>query len=146
MDEVRAHRPWVTEAIVLLPDHWHALWRLPENDADYSARVCQIKRIFTRTWLASGGKEAEVSSAKKNARRRGVWQRSFWEHIVKDAADFKLHMDYIHLNPVKHDLAERPAAWPWSSFRQWVAKDEYQEDWLGRVDLPEAVEYFWHDQ
>ncbi len=146
MDDVGGHRPWHTEAIILLPDHWHAIWRLPPGDADYATRMSLVKRLFTSYWLRSGGDEGQVSVAKRRYRRRGVWQIKFWEHIVRDAADFKKHLDYIHLNPVKHGLCRRPCDWPWSTFRQWVARGEYQNEWVGSVDLPGAVEYSWHDQ
>ena len=131
--------------VVLLPDHLHLLWRLPPGDDDYSNRISWIKEDFTHSWLAASGHECAVSPAKKRARRRGVWQVKFWEHIIRDAQDFKQHLDYIHLNPVKHGLVERPKDWPWSTFREWVAAGEYELDWLGRVDLPGNVEYFWHD-
>lgn len=145
MDAVQAERPWQTEGIVLLPNHWHALWRLPEDDANYSTRVAQIKKRFTDAWLARGGREGLVSPGKRRWRRRGVWQPRFWEHTIRGPTDFKMHLDYIHLNPVKHGLVRYPKDWPWSSFRRWANLGEYDIDWLGRVDLPGAVEYFWHD-
>lgn len=86
-----------------------------------------------------------VTDSQRRLRRRGIWQVRFWEHIIRDARDFKMHLDYIHLNPVKHGLASRPADWPWSSFHRYVKAGEYEADWLGRADLPENVEYFWHD-
>ncbi len=75
----------------------------------------------------------------------GVWQPRFWEHMIRDARDFKMHLDYIHGNPVKHGLVNRPADWVYSSFDRYVNLGEYEEDWCGRVDLPESVEYHWTD-
>ena len=145
MDQACRERAWSTDGIVLLPDHWHTLWRLPEGDTDYSARVARVKRLFTEAWLALGGRERRVTAAQRRLRRRGLWQPRFWEHTIRDAADFKTHLDYIHLNPVRHGLARRPRDWPWSSFRRWVGKGEYEPDWTGRIDLAGNVEYFWHD-
>jgi len=112
-------------AIVLLPDHMHALWRLPEQDGRYSLRWRWIKREFTRGWLALGGKEQGRSTSRVAERRRGVWQRRFWEHTVRDETDLENHFDYIHYNPVKHALVQRPRDWPWSSFHRWVRAGHY---------------------
>lgn len=145
IQQTAAEHPWDMTAIVLLPDHLHMIWTLGQNDLDYSVRVAAFKKRFTRAWLASGGAEASVGIGQRRHRLRGVWQRRFWEHIVRDARDFKMHLDYIHTNPVKHGLAARPRDWAWSSFHRHVATGEYQEDWCGRVDLPDSVEYYWSD-
>ncbi|MHC4984233.1 MAG: REP-associated tyrosine transposase [Planctomycetota bacterium] len=81
------------------------------DDTDYSIRIAALKKRFTRAFLRSGGAEASVSAGQGRHRRRGVWQRRFWEHTIRDARDFDRHVDYIHANPVKHGLAERPADW-----------------------------------
>jgi putative transposase len=143
MAKTRQERPWALEAVVLLPDHLHMLWRLPEGDVDYSMRMAALKKRFTRAYLAAGGTEAWVSPGQARHRRRGLWQRRFWEHTIRDARDFHLHVDYIHLNPVKHGLARRPIDWPHSSFRRYVEMGWYEPDWSGRADLPENVEYLW---
>ena len=145
MDAVCRERPWKTEATVVLPEHWHALWRLPEGDTDYSTRVRRVKKLFTRTWLAAGGRERPVTASQRRLRRRGIWQARFWEHTIRDAADFKMHLDYVHMNPVRHGLVARPGDWAFSSFRRWVAMGEYEADWMGRTDLPDNVEYSWDD-
>ena len=142
---VANERPWTTEAMVLLPDHWHALWRLPAGDTDYSTRVARVKKTFTGAWIARGGKEQAITESQRRLRRRGIWQVRFLEHTIRSARDFKKHLDYIHLNPVKHGYVRRPVDWPWSTFRQWVAKGEYDAEWLGRTDLPGSVEYYWPD-
>jgi len=143
--QVGRDRPWRIDAMVLLPDHWHALWRMPEGDTDYSTRLGRVKKVFTDGWLARGGREAEVTAGQARARRRGVWQKRFMEHTIRDARDFKMHLDYIHVNPVKHGLARLPRDWPWSSFHRWVDLGEYEPDWCGRAELPGNVEYYWHD-
>ncbi len=122
---------WPTEfnAFVLLPDHWHTIVSLPQGDDEYSKRIGWIKKEFTKHWLALGGSEGEISDAKTRQRRRGIWQPRFWEHTIEDEADFDNHFDYIHWNPVKHGHASRPKDWPHSSFRRWVERGVYSEDW-----------------
>ena len=143
IEATRQLRPWTTEAVVLLPHHLHMLWRLPEGDADYSGRIAAIKKRFTRAYLAGGGAEGELSASQRRQRCRGVWQKRFWEHRIRDARDFQMHVDYIHANPVKHGLCERPNNWPFSTFARFVEKGWYESDWCGHVDLPGAVEYVW---
>ena len=127
--ECRSRRPFELEAIVLLPDHLHAIIELPESDHDYPTRVAAIKAHFTRSFLSWGGQEQARSSSRVAGRRRGVWQRKFWEHTIEDQEDFNRHVDYIHYNPVKHGLAKCPHAWPYSSFKKWVAASAYEPDW-----------------
>ena len=116
-------------AMVLLPEHLHAIWTLPTADDSYSDRWRWIKREFTREWLASGGKDLALRLSQRRERRRGVWQRRFWEHSIRDEADMEAHVDYIHYNPVKHGLASSPVDWPWSSFHRWVAAGHYAANW-----------------
>jgi len=146
MDQTNRQRPWKTDGLVLMPDHWHALWRLPRGDTNYSWRIGRIKSLFTRAYLAAGGLAGRTSPNQRRNRRQGVWQPRFWEHAIRDAADFWLHLNYIHLNPVKHGLAAYPRDWPWSTFRRWVREGYYEEDWLGPTDLSENIEYVWHDR
>lgn len=122
----RQQHPFVTEAFVLLPDHLHTLWTLPDDDADFAIRWGKIKKAFTQGWE---GEEAVVSASRQRNRRRGVWQRRFWEHLVRDQEDFNRILDYIHYNPVKHGLCACPHGWPYSSFRRWVAAGGYEADW-----------------
>lgn len=144
MRSVQHEMPWQNEAMVLLPDHLHMLWRLPPDDAAFSLRITLIKRRFTQAYLSEGFQALEVTSGESRKGYRGVWQPRFWEHAIRDPRDFKMHLDYIHTNPVKHQLAARPADWPWSSFRRYVRSGEYDLDWCGRTELPGSVEYFWH--
>ena len=143
MARTQEHRPWVTEAIALLPDHLHMVWRMPLGDVDYSGRIAALKKRFTRAYLSAGGREAEIPPGQRRHRLRGVWQRRFWEHTIRKMRDFKTHVEYIHANPVKHGLVDRPFDWEWSSFRRYVANGWYDADWCGRIDLPDAVEYVW---
>jgi putative transposase len=134
--ETQARWPFDLTAVVLLPDHLHCIWKLPEDDADYSTRWACIKKAFSRLWLASGGAETAVSRARQAHRETGVWQRRFWEHTIRDEDDFLHHVNYIHYNPIKHGLARCPHAWPWSSFHRWVEQGYYRPTWLCDCDAP----------
>jgi putative transposase len=141
IEEVKAESPWQMDAIVLLPDHLHMLWKTPPHDLDYSTRIAVLKKRFTDTFLKAGGRECRVLSGQTRHRRRGVWQERFWEHTIRDLKDYRLHLDYIHSNPVKHGLVELPIEWPWSSFHRYVKQGLYERDWCGHVELPGTVEY-----
>ncbi len=121
--------PFHVNAIVLLPDHLHAIWTLPDGDKKFAARWSIIKKYFTQQFLAAGGVEAEVPEGATRERRRGIWQRRFWEHAIEDEDDFQRHFDYIHFNPVRHGLAECPGEWEASSFHRYVKAGVYSEDW-----------------
>lgn len=114
----RVTRPFSLRAMVLLPDHLHAIWTLPDGDADYPGRWRAIKSGFVRRLAAQG------VPIKRNRRGEAdVWQRRYWEHRIRDERDFCAHVDYIHFNPVKHGYAASPAAWPHSTFHAHVARD-----------------------
>jgi putative transposase len=130
----RKSRPFSMEATVLLPDHLHLLIELPEGDGDFSSRLSMIKAHFTRSFLACGGAEQAQSVSRLRQRSRGVWQRRFWEHTIRDQADFNVHVDYIHYNPVKHGLVACPHLWPYSTFQRWVERRAYAKDWLCQCD------------
>jgi putative transposase len=146
MDETRKGRPWVMKGMVLLPDHMHMLWGLPEDDDDFSGRVALIKKRFTHAWLALAGQESRTTRAQRRWRRRGVWQPRFWEHQIPDARDYAMHLDYIHFNPVKHGLVRRVVDWPFSSFHRYVRLGWYQLDWAGTSDLPGTVAHYGYDE
>jgi putative transposase len=129
---VRAKRPFEIPAIVLLPDHLHAIWNLPIGDADYSVRWRRIKEEFTRQYTKAGGSEGPLTPSRQQRSERGIWQRRFWEHTIQEEHDFERHFDYIHYNPVKHGYVESPKDWPWSSFHKWVDREVYSPDW-GRL-------------
>jgi putative transposase len=129
IDACRAVAPFEVGAFVLLPDHLHAIWTLPAGDADFSTRWARVKRSFTRAWVAAGGWEGAVSDSRRQNRRRGVWQRRFWEHVIRDETDLRRHLDYIHYNPIKHRLADCAHAWQWSSFHRLVREGAYDPTW-----------------
>jgi len=121
-------------AIVLLPDHLHTIWTLPGGDANFSARWGWIKKEFTKDWLALGGREQPRPGSRRRERRRGVWQRRFWEHTIRDEQDWEAHFHYIHYNPVKHGVANSPREWQWSSFHRWVRVGVYPPDWASHQE------------
>jgi len=130
----RERYPMYILAIVLLPDHLHTIWTFPQGDSNYSTRWAWIKKEFTKCWLASGGQEQKSSASRLRERRRGVWQRRYWEHTIRDEEDLEAHFDYIHYNPVKHGLVRSPVAWPWSSFHRWVRAGVYPSNWATEVN------------
>ncbi|MEZ5594062.1 MAG: transposase [Gammaproteobacteria bacterium] len=124
---VKAAHPFRLDAIVILPDHLHCIWTLSPNDSDYSTRWGLIKARFSR-----GIAKAETRSVSRAKRgERGIWQRRFWEHMIRDDTDYARHVDYIHWNPVKHGWTQRVADWPHSSFHQFVEQGFYPPDWAG---------------
>jgi putative transposase len=124
---VQERHPFRTVAICILPDHLHAIWSLPEGDADYSLRWRTIKSNFSRGLDGAGSR----SPSKIAKRDKGLWQRRYWEHAIRDDADLGRHIDYIHFNPVKHGYVSRVSDWPYSSFRRYVAKGDLPLDWGG---------------
>jgi len=137
---VFAENPVEDIGMVLLPDHLHCLWRLPDNDPNYSLRWKMIKARFTREWLAAGGQETGRSDSRIHHGERGVWQRRFWEHAVRDEEELGRILDYIHYNPVKHGHVHCPHDWPFSSFARYVKEGWYREDWAcccdGQAEVP----------
>ena len=117
------------DAFVLLPDHFHTIWTLPQDDSDFSKRVGFFKKEFTKMWLESGGSESTRSDSQLEHRRKGVWQRRFWEHAIRDESDYIKHVEYIHYNPVKHGLADCPHAWPYSSFHRFAKEGTIPLNW-----------------
>jgi putative transposase len=122
-------RPFGLVAIVLLPDHLHTMWSLPEGDMAYPARCAWIKKEFTKSWLAAGGTEKAVSDSKAGSRPRGVWQRRYWVHTIRDEEDFTQQFNHIHYNPVKHGLVKRSREWPYSTFHRYVREGIYPPNW-----------------
>ena len=127
VQKVQKQTPFDIEAWVVLPDHMHAIWTLPENDSDYSGRWRDIKKAFSK----SLPKDEYVSPTRTKRNERGIWQRRFWEHTFRDENDFQRHIDYIHFNPVKHGLVKTVEEWPYSTFHRHVKQGTYPENWGG---------------
>ena len=133
--DCRQRWPFRLDALVMmLPDHLHAIWTLPPEDSDYSKRWGVIKKHFTQSWLAAGEHEQPQNDSRHRYRRRGVWQRRFWEHTLRDEHDYARHFDYLHYNPVKHGLVSGPRYWPYSTFHYWIEHGTYDPDWGTLVD------------
>ena len=131
--DVRKRFPFTTIAVCLLPDHLHCIWSLPDGDANYSVRWIEIKRLFTKGYLAQVGPGGTRNETRMKRNEAAIWQRRFWEHTVRDQEDLNRHMDYVHYNPVKHGLVERVVDWPWSSIHRYVTEGYYGDDWGGAV-------------
>jgi putative transposase len=122
---VRARRPFHIDAWVVLPDHMHCIWTLPEGDVDYPSRWKAIKIHFAK----AVPKTERLSPVRAAKGERGIWQRRYWEHTIRDEADYSRHVDYVHYNPVKHRHAALVGDWPYSSFHRLVAAGMYPADW-----------------
>jgi putative transposase len=129
---VQDRLPFVTIAICIFPEHLHAIWSLPEGDVDYPKRWNLIKGGFSRCLPVS----ANRSPSKIAKREKGIWQRRYWEHAIRDEVDLVRHVDYIHFNPVKHGLVSRVSDWPHSSFHRFVERGDLPLDWGGDMRDP----------
>ncbi len=137
--KVKADHPFTIDAMVVLPDHLHCIWTLPEGDADYSMRWSLIKANFSRGLPLTSER---LSESRQKRGERGVWQRRYWEHQIRDQRDFQNHVDYIHFNPVKHGYCERVRDWQYSSFHKFVKDGVYSVDWGGEPgDIGVAGEF-----
>jgi putative transposase len=126
---VQQRRPFHIDALVVLPDHLHAIWTLPEGDADFATRWMLIKAGFSRH-IAQGERR---NASRVGKGERGIWQRRYWEHMIRDENDYARHVDYVHFNPVKHGHASRAAEWPYSSIHRYIAAGTLSRDWGGET-------------
>jgi len=126
--KVKKRQPFDIEAIVILHDHLHCIWKLPEADNDFAGRWREIKKHVTR----------QITEVRNKRNEGDVWQKRFWEHQIRDLQDWHNHMDYIHYNPVKHGYVSQPSQWPYSSFGKWVKNGFYEKDW-GVGHAPENI-------
>jgi putative transposase len=136
--DTRAALPFVVVASVVLPDHLHTIWELPEGDADFSLRWARIKQAVTRVWTGLPIAQAERSVSRTKRREGTLWQRRFWEHRIRDETDLVRHVEYIHYNPVKHGHASRVRDWPHSSFHAYVRSGMYPVNW-GESEYTDAA-------
>jgi putative transposase len=130
--QARCERPFALEAIVVLPDHLHAILTLPQADSDFPGRWRRIKGYFSTSIINLG---APVT--RHNNGDLALWQRRYWEHTIRDETDFERHVDYIHFNPVKHRLVPHVRDWPHSSFHLYVREGILPLDWA--ADTSESV-------
>ncbi|MFN5951300.1 MAG: REP-associated tyrosine transposase [Pirellulaceae bacterium] len=131
--------PFHNLASVLLPDHFHCLWILPPGDTKFSKRIGRIKSRFTIAWLRQDGFESVVSESNSKHGNRGIWQRRFWEHLIRDEKDLESHFDYIHYNPVKHGYVSQSIDWKYSTFMNYVESGHYDSTW--GTTVPESIRH-----
>jgi putative transposase len=125
----RAIEVWVS-----MPDHLHCIWTLPEGDSDFSTRWSLIKRSVSRfSPDAALDPNLRNASARKH-RESTIWQRRFWEHLIRDDVDFERHLDVVHDNPVRHRYVARAVDWPYSTIHRYVRDGVYPADWAGGAD------------
>ncbi|AGB79787.1 transposase [Enterobacteriaceae bacterium strain FGI 57] len=115
--DVKQKKPFYIDAWVVLPEHLHCIWTLPQNEYDFSARWREIKKRFSKA-IKCGA----------------VWQPRFWEHAIRDEEDYRRHVDYIYINPVKHGWVTRVQDWPFSSFHRDVREGIYPVGWAGDIN------------
>ena len=124
---VRSQHPFTIAAAAILPDYLHMIWTLPHGDADFALRWRLIKSAFSYHLPPV----ERISESRVAKGERGIWQRRYWEHTLRDEDDFARHLDYIHFNAVKHGHVARVRDWPYSSFRRWVRLGVYAPGWAG---------------
>lgn len=133
---VRRSHPFAIHGWVVLPDHMHCVIELPDSDSDFATRWRLIKGGFSRGIPGNEGR----SASRRARNERGIWQRRFWEHLIRDERDYRAHLDYIHINPVRHGVVSRAIDWPYSTFHRLVESGIYPADWAGS-GLPESLDY-----
>ena len=125
--ETRTEHGFRTDALVVLPDHLHAVWTMPPEQFDFPLLWNKIKSRFSRRLDQTGPR----SASKVAKRERGIWQRRYWEHLIRDEGDFRRHVEYCWINPVKHGLVRRVRDWPYSTFHREVRRGIVPADWAG---------------
>ena len=137
--EVRAKHPFTIDAWVVLPDHMHCIWTLPEDCADFSRRWSLIKSGFSRRAKSLFHVDGWMNASKRKRRELTIWQRRFWEHRIKDEEELNIYLDYTHYNPVKHGWVEKVVDWPFSTFHRYAKAGMYPQGWGDHsmdIDLP----------
>ena len=129
IEKVREKYPFAIDAFVLLPEHFHCLWTLPEGDGDFSTRLRLIKTFVTKHYGEQLGVTRDISASRRQRKESNLWQRRFWEHLIRDERDFAQHCDYIHYNPVRHRLCQSPQDWEFSSIHRFIARGIYSTNW-----------------
>ncbi|BCL33740.1 REP-associated tyrosine transposase [Nostoc sp. MS1] len=139
---VRQKYPFTIDAFVLLPDHFHCIWTLPPGDSDLSTRLRLIKTFVTKNYKNQLEIHTEISASRQKRQERNLWQRRFWEHLIRDERDFVIHCDYIHYNPVRHKLCQIPQDWQFSTIHRFISQGIYPLKW-GKSEVPEMPNTIW---
>ncbi|MGL4604014.1 MAG: REP-associated tyrosine transposase [Iodobacter sp.] len=132
--KVRDQYPFIIDAWVLLPDHLHCIWTLPVENTNYSLRWGLIKGLVTKSIGQQYFRADLLSDSRWRCGESTIWQRRFWEHQIRNQADYSARMDYVHINPLKHGLVGQVKDWPWSTFHRLVREGVYPENWAGSGD------------
>ncbi|HGO5855128.1 TPA: transposase [Mannheimia haemolytica] len=132
--ETQKNAPFETIAICILPNHFHLLMKLPDGDEDFSKRIRLLKINFNKR-IPLGACTLSYSYNQQKRRELGIWQRRFWEHLIRDEKDLANHIDYIYYNPVKHGYVKQVKDWKFSSFHRDVKKGIYHQNWGGNPTL-----------
>jgi putative transposase len=127
--KVQQKYPFAIDAFVLLPEHFHCIWTLPPEDQDFSVRLRLIKTFVSKGYGHQLAIAREISESRQKRRESNLWQRRFWEHLIRDEEDFARHCDYIHYNPVKHGLCNTPQSWQFSTIHQFINRGLYPSNW-----------------
>jgi len=129
------------DAFVILPDHFHVILS-PKNINEFSKIMGYFKKEFTKA-IGDEFKNSNISESRLKRNEKGVWQRRFYEHIIRDEDDLRKHLDYIHYNPIKHGYVSSVNDWEFSSFNKFVQLNNYDEDWGSKLDIKhiEELEY-----
>lgn len=135
--KVKAKHPFDIDAMVILPDHLHAIWTLPEGDRDYPTRWMLIKAGFSRH-MPKGERRSQSRMRKGE---RSIWQRRYWEHMIRDDRDYETHINYIHFNPVKHGLVTRSSDWSYSSIHRYIEIGVLDANWGAGNQVSESIDF-----
>ncbi len=133
IEQTQEKYPFRIDAWVLLEDHLHCIWKLPDSHSDFSVRWRLIKQRFSKNAKPLFHEKEWMNVSRRKRRESTIWQRRFWEHQIMNDDDYRRHMDYIHFNPVKHRLVNEVKAWPYSTFHRYVKTGIYLEDWGGSM-------------
>ncbi|MDH5611844.1 MAG: transposase [Gammaproteobacteria bacterium] len=125
INNVKKQHPFQLDAMVVLPEHLHAILTLPVDDNNFAKRWMLIKTGFSRQLL----KQELINDSRKSKGERGIWQRRYWEHVIRDELDFERHVNYIHYNPVKHGYVKRAIDWPNSTIHEYIRKGILDKNW-----------------
>ena len=136
-----SRHPFIIDAAVIMPDHLHMIWTLPERDADYSTRWALIKSNFSRSLPIIESEIESEKSSRKNKRERSIWQRRFWEHQIRDSSDLENHINYIHYNPVKHGYVATPSNWRHSSIHKDIRANIIPSSWGDSAQTEQSSTY-----
>ncbi|MEO0967048.1 MAG: transposase [Cyanobacteria bacterium J06639_18] len=129
INKVRQTYPFKIEALVLLPDHLHCIWTLPPEDSNYATRWRMIKTFVSKNYVNKLPSDLKITTSREKRKESNLWQRRFWEHLIRDENDFINHCNYIHFNPVKHGLCQTPTEWEFSSIHRFIAQGLYPKNW-----------------